>query len=395
MPPANWEIPMKNQVPFPTLLCLLLSALPVIALLVPGVAAEVSGAAPRYQDGTEGPDGPVFVPVILSGVQSQPASEPAPMQGIWLSAGEINALSTSGSAWNNVLDWADDSITPNIADQNNDADAVAVAAALVWVRTGENSYRSKAINYIEEAMGSEAGSGILAVGRNVAGYVIAADLVGYQSSTFSAWLDDVRYEVFSGAGPALSIISCHEERPNNFGTHCGTSRIAIARYLGDQADLERAARVFKGWLGDRSAYVGFSFGSDLSWQCNPDQPTPINLSGCSINGYPADGILPDDQRRSGSFSWPPAKENYVWEALQGAIAQAWMLHRIGLPAFEWEQQALLRATDWLHEQAHFPAKGDDSATPWLINAMYGSSFPTEPATPGKNGLGFYNWTHSQ
>ena len=42
-----------------------------------------------------------------------------------------------------------------------------------------------------------------------------------------------------------------------------------------------------------------------------------------------DGVLPDDQRRSGGFVWPPTKENYVWEALQGAIAQAVILHRAG------------------------------------------------------------------
>ena len=102
--------------------------------------------------------------------------------------------------------------------------------------------------------------------------------------------------------------------------------------------------------------------------------------------------MPDDQRRGGSFTWPPPKENYAWEALQGAVAQARMLELAGYPAFFWGNQALLRAVQWLHESANFPAEGDDTGTPWQINDVYGTSFPTEtPARPGKNGLGFYDW----
>jgi hypothetical protein len=118
----------------------------------------------------------------------------------------------------------------------------------------------------------------------------------------------------------------------------------------------------------------------------------INPAGCTIAGYPADGVLPDDQRRAGPFTWPPPQENYVWEALQGAVAQAWMLNRAGYPAFTWENQAILRAVAWLHGQANFPAAGDDRGTPWLINHVYGAAFPAaSPAAPGKNGLGFYDW----
>jgi hypothetical protein len=40
--------------------------------------------------------------------------------------------------------------------------------------------------------------------------------------------------------------------------------------LGDSADRERVARVFKGWLGDRASYSGFDFG-DLDWLSDPAQ----------------------------------------------------------------------------------------------------------------------------
>ena len=317
-------------------------------------------------------------------------------EGIFISHGEIAALPMSGPAWQTVLNWAQESAnSPDLSESKDQTDAVVVAKALVYVRTGQAHFRDEAVDGILAAMGSEQGSGILAVGRNLAGYIVAADLVGLDGSDdaqFRAWLDQVRFHVFNGAGPDLSIVSCHETRPNNFGTHCGTSRLAAALYLGDDAEVARAATVFRGYLGDRTAYTGFSFGSDLSWQCDPDQPVGINPAGCQKSNQPLGGVLPDDQRRGGSFTWPPPQENYVWEALQGAVAQARILERQGYDAFNWSDQALLRAVTWVHQQADYEATADDSGTPWLINNVYGSNFPTDSGSrPGKNGLGFYEW----
>jgi hypothetical protein len=108
-----------------------------------------------------------------------------------------------------------------------------------------------------------------------------------------------------------------------------------------------------------------------------------------------DGALADDQRRAGSYSWPPPKENYVWEALQGDLVQAVILERAGYPAFEWEERALLRAARWLHDQAQFPAEGDDTWQPHVLNHYYGTYFPAPtPARMGKN-VGWTDWTHGR
>jgi hypothetical protein len=105
--------------------------------------------------------------------------------------------------------------------------------------------------------------------------------------------------------------------------------------------------------------------------------------------------LPDDQRRAGSFTWPPPKENYVWGALQGAIVAAELLERAGYPAWEWQDKALLRAVTWLHEQANFPASSDDEWQPWLVNYAYNANFPAQnPAHAGK-GMGWTDWTHNK
>ncbi len=359
------------------------------------LAPEPSSADAGGTNGDDPDAGPPDSGESDAGTPPADAAPPPPTgeSGIWISPEEVQALPMSGAAWENVLSTAQqDTSSPNLSDQEDQTDAAVMAKAFVYVRTGDSSYREQVVAAIQAARGTETGGRTLALGRNLAAYVIAAELVGLDGDAddaFRTWLDGVRYEELSGR----TLISTHDDRPNNWGTHAGAARIAADLYLGDTADLEKAAAVFRGWLGDRNAYADFSYG-DLSWQCDPSKPVGINPPGCTIEGHSVDGVLPDDQRRAGSFTWPPPKENYVWEALQGATAQAWMLHRAGFPAFEWEQQALRRAVAWLHEQADFPAEGDDTGTPWLINAMYGTDFPTSEARPGKNGLAWYDWTHA-
>ena len=191
----------------------------------------------------------------------------------------------------------------------------------------------------------------------------------------------------------LTLQSTHEQRPNNWGTHAGASRAAVAVYLRDTAELERTAQVFRGYLGDRASYAGFRYG-DLSWQCDPERPVGINPEGCTKSGHSIDGVIPDDQRRCGSFTWPPCKAGYPWEALQGVLVQAGILHRAGYDVWNWEDQAILRAVTWLYDMQS-PAEGDDTWQPHLVNAYYGTDFSAPvPASLGKN-MAWTDWTHMQ
>ncbi len=314
-------------------------------------------------------------------------------KGIWIGAEQIAALPTSGAAWENLQAEADEPTgTPDLSNQDDDVNVRVLAKALVFARTGNPRYRGEVIDACRRAIGTEDGGRTLALGRELAAYVIAADLVGLPpdlDAPFRSWLAAVRHESLDGR----TLISTHEDRPNNWGTHASASRAAIDVYLGDSADLQRMASVFKGWLGDRASYSGFDYG-DLDWQSNPSQPVGVNPKGATLQGHPVDGVVPDDQRRGGGFTWPPPQENYVWEALQGALATAVILSRAGYPdVWKWQDQALLRAARWLHDQARFPAEGDDTWLPHLVNHHYGSSFPAPiPARPGKN-LGWTDWTH--
>lgn len=330
--------------------------------------------------------------------------------GIWISRAEIMALPMSGAAWTKVKAAADQNAgTPVLSNQDQNNNVLVLAKALVFARTSVESYRTQVRQNCMAAIDTELGGRTLALGRELAAYVIAADLVGLEPSseapTFRAWLVRTLNEDLSG----MTLISTHEDRPNNWGTHAGASRAAVAAYLAKspelsqaalgRAELERTAKVFKGWLGDRTAYAGFSYG-DLSWQVDASKPVGVNAVGATKNGQNIDGALPDDMRRGCSFAWPPCFTDYAWEALQGATVQAELLHRAGFDAWNWEGKALLRAAQFLQRLdvafGGWWAQGDDTWNPWLVNHVYGSNLPRDTAgtNPGKN-LGFTDWTHDR
>jgi hypothetical protein len=321
-----------------------------------------------------------------------------PQKGIWTSKTELAKLPTSGSAWKQLKAAADEtSLYPDLSDRGGETNIVILAKALVYARTGEDKYRSqvRAALKIIASQNTEDGGNILPVGRNLVAYVVAADLIelpNYDAALDLQFRNKLR-ELLDKNVDGDSLQSTHETRANNFGTHAGASRAAVAVYLGDDSELERTAKVFRGWLGDRSAYSGFNYSDDLSWQCDPTKPVGVNPSGCVKGGRDIDGAIPEEMRRGGSFQWPPLETGYPWGGLQGAVVQAAILHRAGYPAWEWEDQALLRAVQFLYEIG-WQAEGDDEWQIWLINRAYGTSFPAAfPAQPGKN-MGFTDWTHA-
>jgi len=341
----------------------------------------------------------VAATLVAPGAESKRA--PAVDKGIWLTRAEIMALPRKGAAWRRLKAVADGNLGhADISDQNSTHDVRTLAVALAYVRTGKNSYREKAADAIMSAIGTERGGRTLALGRNLVSYVIAADLInlrGFEpgrNALFTAWLRQVRTERLKGD---MTLVSTNEIRPNNWGTHAGASRAAVDVYIGDRNDLARAATVFKGWLGDRSAYAGFDYGS-LSWQDDPDNPVGVVRPGASKDGFSIDGALPEEMRRGGSFRVPPRHTEYPWEGLAGAIVEAEILARQGYDVWSWQGQALKRAYEFLlgldEEYGGWWAGDDDTWQPWLLNAAYGTSLPTSPSVDlGKN-MGFTDWTHA-
>jgi hypothetical protein len=329
-----------------------------------------------------------------------------------------------GVAWERMRAAADGPLgRADIADQNSDHDVLTLAVALVYARTGDERYREKAAEAIEHAVGTERGGSTLALARNLLSYVIAADLIDLRSydpareASFREWLAAVRHEPLgSEAVPDQTLIGTAERALSNWGGMAGASRVAIDAYLGDEQDLARAAKVMKGWLGDRSAYPaipgalygpddvgkGFRAGGyndDLSWQADPERPLGVNPKGATKEGHSIDGALPDDMRRGGRFQWPPKYTQYPREALSGYVALAELLYRQGYDVYAWEDRALLRATRFLFDLGRrFPhEEWWEPFVPayWIINERYGTSFPVVVSSKIGRNVGWTDWTHAR
>lgn len=276
----------------------------------------------------------IFLSVLTCAVLTRgTAAAPVP---IWITQAEINALPQVGDAWEALLFRADNPLggVPLLADIDNEADIDTLAKALVYARTGIQAYKDAVIINCNAAIGTEddfpGNPQILGLSRNLLGYVIAAQLIGpwddrdptkYSGPTgnngFRGWLIDVRTKCINNT----TLIRTHEERPSNFGTNAGASRMAADLYIntpGSRMDFASAAITFKGWLGDVTAWPFCSPGQPeptgcnpptgcfnyglLSWQSDPANPRGINPLGAVIsdqNGpHNVDGVLPDDLRRA-------------------------------------------------------------------------------------------------
>lgn len=354
------------------------------------LASTLLGACTATEDDAAGTDSST-VPSHASEAGGDGVLPAASEATLWLSAEELEELPNAGPAWDALVEMAeDDWDDPDLGDNGDDHDVHVLAGALVAARTSDAELVERVDDALDDVAAAEIGD-VLPLARNLLGYVVAADLVGYRDESFRYWLRDVLDEDADGRAGIDSLRESAESDPSNHGTHARASVLAVGLYLDDDELVATMADRFHDWLGRSSE--GFVW-KERWWQADPDQPVGINPRGAERDGLVIDGVLPEEQRRSGRFTTEPERENYVWEALQGAVVTAELLARAGYPAWDWEDRALLRAFRWLHDVNDYPAKGDDRWQPWIVNSRYGTEFPTEsPTSPGKN-MGFADWTHA-
>jgi hypothetical protein len=257
------------------------------------------------------------------------------------------------------------------------------------------------------AIGTErvgANNSILALGRQLGAYVLAADLIsldGADDARFRDWLAAMRTAQLGGHGRWVTLIGTHEDSMNNWGAFAGAARIAASLYLGDSADVARAARVARGFLGDAASWSAWQplTAEGATWACDPATRIPINAP-CVLNGIDVGGAIVADISRGGPLAWPPAEPgvSYTLESLQGLVLQVELLSRNGYPdAWQWSSAALLRTALLVNRSAAAGGEGWDGASvnahlPWILNARYGLSIPTRPAGFGRT-FGFTDWLY--
>ncbi len=313
--------------------------------------------------------------------------------GMVLAPADLGSRPTSGRAWDNLLAAANDrSGGVALADQDSTFPARTLAAALVHARTGNTAYRDQVVSVLRSLpKASLSGARVLSLARQLGGYAAAADVIGYRDPAFTAWIRDMRTRDVGGHGRWTTITGTSEDSANNWGTWAMASRVAISAYLGDTADLRRAATVFRGFTGDRAAYAGFRPTSDYDagWTCGGTY-VPINPAGCAHDG----ALVEDISRSAGSAGSVDATGlTYSWEALGGATLTARILHNAGYPdVWHWSNDALLRAARFLDAHGGYaPRHRVNQYIPHEINTAYGVDLgPVAAAGHGRQ-FGFTDW----
>ncbi len=343
-------------------------------------------------------------PLVPDGAPNAPSDADAAV-GLLFTRSQIRARAASGTAWSYLKSVAGQSIgRPQLADINDDESIKALAAAIVYARTGNTTYRAKARKAIMASIGTEnssGGSAMLGVARNLGTIVLAADFINLSAysadnTKFRSWLKAIRTKRIGSHSKWNTLINTHKSSANNWGAFAGASRIAASRYIGDSADVASAARVLRGFLGDRSAYANFRRpdSTTLSWSCSSASTwRPVNDS-CSKGGRSLSGAIPEDVSRGGSFSWPPRGSGitYMQESLQGLLMQAELLQRAGYKPYTWSNKALKRIATFVSSYRGWNPSTASYHVPWILNARYGLRLPTKGARYGRM-IGFTDWLY--
>jgi hypothetical protein len=381
----------------------------------PGTRSENPRRAPRssLQDRSLSIILPILLPALLA--VFVPSSEAAE-DYLLMPRAELLSLPTSGTPWTALKTVADASWgAPNLCDQDARHGTEALAGALVYARTGDSSYYSKTRNAVLAAIGTERSDcTVLSIGRQLGAYVLAADFIrlgGSDDDRFRSWLSSMRTRIFTGHSRWQTIVGTHEDSANNWGAFAGAARIAASLYLGDGADVQRAAAVLRGFLGNRDAWSSFRGQGDTNdlltdkireFACDPS-PTgfvPVNPD-CSRLGINLDGAIVNDVSRDDvGLVWPvgPTGIGYTLESLQGLIFQTELLYRNGYPgAWSWSNSALQRVARLVSRNGLAGGTSWNTAqvnlhVPWLLNFRYGMSLPTRPAGYGRT-LGYTDWLY--
>ncbi len=318
---------------------------------------------------------------------------PPPSTGDYLlmSRAALKALPTSGAAWTSLKASADASVTPDLCDQDNKVGVNALAAGLVYARTGDLSYRKKAIDLITRAIPTQKDgcyNAILSLGRQLGGYVLAADFADYRDASFVSWLSQIRTREIGGHGRWHQLRFTAGDCASNWCTFSAGSMAAADRFLGDATNVARDWKIFQGYT-DGSWPFNTNSSYQPAWNCgsyiaieNRQCKTP---GGLSQNGAPV-----EDASR---LTYPTPHDGYVSEAMQGFVFQALLLNAAGYDSFGIGGGALSRVAAF---QVRFGIANGSSPgyyTMHVVNHVYGTSYPEKTPTSGGRIFGFADWLY--
>ena len=328
------------------------------------------------------------------GLVSAPQSTDAATNYLVIPRAELMALPTSGTAYASVKAKADASATPDVCNQDNKANVNAVAAGIIYARTGDDTYRAKAESLIEKAVASRPAdtcgdNDVLALGRQLGGYVIAADFIGYRDPSFVSWLSAIRTKDLKGHGTWHVLRDTSSLTSSNWGSYALASLIAADRYLGDDTALAKDWAIFKGYGDGSHTFEPNSSYRSIGdqWQCGSSFRA-INPP-CTKSGVNLDGAPVEDSSRS-SF---PSASSYIHEATSPMTMSALLLSQAGYPSFTVSDSQILRVAQFANRMGRLNDSSVGYFVAPVINAFTGSNLPEKTPTTGGRMFGFTDYLY--
>lgn len=357
----------------------------------------------------------VAVTVTASGSGPGPGPAPSPGDYVLIRRSDLMSKPTSGPGWDFLRQQADSSWgPPNLSEANTTTQTQVLAAALVYARTGEASYRDRVIAAVRQVPGTEAGADIvLPVARNLFGYVVAADLVGMpldtptaNGQTWRQFLQGVRQLEFPGNAtwPSLEITAGHSA--GNWNAYALSSHLAVSAVLGDEAGVARDITIFRRFLGDTTSpwpafnpSAGYVWAGNIFTGPNPGRTwdmTPTLQRGINPAG-PANGAIILDASRNSSVpsqaccTMELAGRAYTEESLDALLAITTVLKARGLDFTDFEDQALRRAYEFLLSAGGPSPYAENRYLALAVNSLYGTAHDTSRGDSISRHLGYGGW----
>ena len=314
-----------------------------------------------------------------------------------ISRDSLMALPASGTAWNTIKSKADASVSPDLCNQDNKADVNALAAGIVYARTGDTAYRTKVINLINAMMATQkdgCGNAVLAMGRQLGGYVMAADFANYRDASFTTWLEGILDKNVGGHSRWFKLRATAYDSANNWGTFALASVTTADIYLNKSSDIDKDWEVFSGY-GVPHGWP-FNTGAEYNeqWSCIPidstgNLPIAINTP-CVKEGINLDGAPVQDASRSpfGTYS------GYIQESLQGYVVMAQLFERTGRNGWAVNDGQICRAAQFGDRSGRLNVSGVSYYVSFMANPFCGLNLPTKTPTSGGRMFGFSDWLFS-
>lgn len=324
----------------------------------------------------------------------EPEPEPEPEPGGRRIIVDPEGLPTARDSWKRLVRDSTVLDAGGIWDQDSKAPAQTLAFALWATRRADGDALARLRQRLADLPNQDVSqstypkNNVLSLGRQLPGWILAADVIGYQEGRFHGWLETVVYSEVGEHSRAAwnSVEGCALDSASNWGSWARCALVAYELFTGVPSAVGDGELAFRQWLGDPGLPI-------RAW--TPTAPYDekwlqygegAGIAPATVAPVMSGALVEDAQRGPGV---PPVLGEkgamYTWESLSAAALTAQMLAWAGRPVWDVADQALRRAVTFLVRNAPdghgWPSKyGVNDQTAVILSAAY-PDLGLPPITP--------------